>query len=139
MKGEHLFPREKTWLIFSALMLVLAVNFRPLNAQAFLFASVFSAVLIQFYVTKSSPLNLIERLLVPIGLVSYSLYLWHGPAIRLMDYWGRRAGLYQGPLSHVIFDFVMATLILIPVVWLSYRYMEVGAGRFLRRWGGEGR
>ena len=130
--GRPVFRHEWRWLIGTGALTIFALHFKPLNAQAFLLASAFSAVLIQIYVTRRSTLNLAERFLVPIGLASYSLYLWHEPMIEICDGVAKWAGLDRAAWSHALFDVGATSLLLVPIGWLSYRVLEVGAGRVLR-------
>ena len=76
------------------------------------------------------------RVFQGLGTISYSLYLWHTPVMFIT----KRLTL------KVVADPVLATLvfaatslaIVLPLSWLSYRLLEVGAARLLRRWWGAG-
>ena len=59
-------------------------------------------------------------LLVPVGLISYSAYLWHWPLLTFYRYGYGEAGIAAG------FALLAATLLL---AWLSYRYVEQPARR----------
>lgn len=56
------------------------------------------------------------RPLVAIGLISYSLYLWHWP---LMVFGGYYASEPYGPIR------IAMALIAFPIAWLSWRYVEL--------------
>lgn len=57
-----------------------------------------------------------NRPMVFIGLISYSLYLWHWPLIAYLNY-------LNIPLSLPVAMMLVATAI--PLAWLSWRYIEV--------------
>jgi peptidoglycan/LPS O-acetylase OafA/YrhL len=66
------------------------------------------------------------RLLVAIGAVSYSLYLWHYP---IVSYLGRHLDVsFWGLLG-------IGLLVCLPVAWLSYALVETPFLRLRRRWG----
>jgi peptidoglycan/LPS O-acetylase OafA/YrhL len=131
VEGKPLFSRPNAWLVGSGAMLLLAMNFRPLYVQSFLFSSVFFAVVMQRYLARRTPLAWVERALVPIGLISYSLYLWHQPVQLLVMRWGQVHGLDQTPVLFALFNAVVASAILFPLAWLSYRAFETAVPRWL--------
>ena len=59
-------------------------------------------------------------LLVPVGLISYSAYLWHWPLLTFYRYGYGEPGIVTG------FALLAATLLF---AWLSYRYVEQPARR----------
>jgi peptidoglycan/LPS O-acetylase OafA/YrhL len=131
VEGRPLFRRPNAWLVGSGALLLLAMNFRPLYVQAFLFSSVFFAVVMQRYLARRTPLAWVERALVPVGLISYSLYLWHQPVQLLVMRWGQVHGLDQTPVLFALFNALVASAILFPLAWLSYRVFETAVPRWL--------
>jgi peptidoglycan/LPS O-acetylase OafA/YrhL len=131
VEGKPLFTRPNAWLVGSAVMLLLSLNYRPLWVQGFLFGSVFFAVVMQRYLSWRAPLGWLERALVPIGLISYSLYLWHQPVQLLVVRWGYEHQLDQTPVWFAVFNAVVASIFLFPLAWLSYRVFETTVPRWL--------
>ena len=86
----------------------------------------------QRYLVTRAPLLWIERRLVPIGLISYSLYLWHGPVLMLVEGWGAKYHAYSTPLGEAIYILTVGSLFLFPFAWLSHRVLEVAAPAALR-------
>jgi peptidoglycan/LPS O-acetylase OafA/YrhL len=86
--------------------------------------SVWYAVLMELYLFRRSPMSTLEKLFIPVGLCSYSFYLWHQPLIERGLYWFRVLGV---PDSQV------ATWCLLPIVlgiiclwaYISYRVLEL--------------
>jgi peptidoglycan/LPS O-acetylase OafA/YrhL len=131
--GRRLFRAENAWLVFSALMLVAALNFRMLCSQGFLFGAVFFAVVLQRYLAVRAPLQWFERALIPVGVISYSLYLWHEPLMMLVDRWGARLHLVAAPWAHVAWDVAVTSTLLTVIAGASYYFLEVGAPKAIRR------
>ena len=62
------------------------------------------------------------RVLVWIGLISYSLYLWHYPLLTVWQYLAG-AGWFGGWSLVALFGVATPSILL--VSWLSYRYVEL--------------
>jgi len=131
VEGRPLFRRPALWLLGSGALLLFAMNFRPLYVQGFLFSSVFFAAMMQGYLSWRSPLAWVERALAPVGLISYSLYLWHQPVQLLVMRWGQTRGLDNAPVVFAVYNAVVASVILFPLAWLSYRVLETAVPRWL--------
>jgi peptidoglycan/LPS O-acetylase OafA/YrhL len=56
-----------------------------------------------------------------LGLISYSLYLWHYPTLQLAQYAGLTSGV-RAPASTLVLGVAVPAILL--VSWLSYRYVE---------------
>jgi peptidoglycan/LPS O-acetylase OafA/YrhL len=67
-----------------------------------------------------------HRALVAIGLVSYSLFLWHLPVILWLKLHGLTAG---GGVAGLLFNLVLVALLAGALSALSYRYVELPALR----------
>ncbi|MEO6218395.1 MAG: acyltransferase family protein [Sphingomonas sp.] len=102
-------------IAYTALHLHDTSSFPGVNALA----PVLGSVLILF--GTEAPGSRVARLLavrplVAIGLISYSLYLWHWP---LMVFGGYYASEPYGPIR------IAMALIAFPIAWLSWRYVEL--------------
>jgi len=69
------------------------------------------------------------RPFVVLGLISYSIFLWHGPLIRWLEAHGLTAG---GSLGFVVNTLVLALLTFV-LSMITYRFVEVPALRHKRR------
>ncbi|GDY33177.1 acyltransferase family protein [Gandjariella thermophila] len=77
------------------------------------------------------------RWLVALGGMSYSLYLWHEPVLRLLDSHGLLPE--RGTAAGFGFTAVLLLAVSLPVAWLSYHAVE-RTGQFVARaFDGEGR
>ena len=133
VRGAGLFRAPRAWLVFSSILLVAALNFRTLNAQAYLFSAVFFAVATQLYLEIRAPLGRAERALVPVGIISYSLYLWHEPLMILADRAGMALKIAQTPAAHAAWDFGITTAAVTAIATASYMFLEVRAPKAIRR------
>jgi peptidoglycan/LPS O-acetylase OafA/YrhL len=136
--GRPCFSLPRFFLFFALAFSLLAANFRPLIGQAYLFTAPFFAVILQGSVQNCAPLNWREKCLVPFGLVSYSLYLWHSPLMKpLLDLINHLlpASPTRPEILLLIFQLPILTLVLFLVAGLSYYVLEVKARQILTQWG----
>jgi peptidoglycan/LPS O-acetylase OafA/YrhL len=77
------------------------------------------------------------RWLVTLGGMSYSVYLWHEPVLRLLD----SHGLLPDPGTAAGFGYTAVLLLVasLPVAWLSYQVIERTGQLIARAFDGEGR
>jgi len=136
VSGQLCFARPRFFLYLTLLLSVLAVNYRPLIGQAYLFVSAFFAVLLQGYLLDREPLNWREKSLMPIGVISYSLYLWHDPLISpIIGLIGHLSGTAHPTVGILMIVYLPLTcLVLFGIAWISYDLMEKHARRILTRW-----
>jgi peptidoglycan/LPS O-acetylase OafA/YrhL len=113
------------------LVLVLSVFWKPGNALAFSLSSCALVLLVESYLWRDKGENLLERLLVPLGLCSYSLYLLHYPFVPDL--------LHRLPVAHglaepwhAIVIFPIAFAILFAAAYASYLTLERGSIRLGR-------
>jgi peptidoglycan/LPS O-acetylase OafA/YrhL len=134
VEQRRLFGRSGAWLVASGVLTLVSVALRPMEVQSYLFSSVFFAVLMQHYLEVRRPLLAVERALVPVGVISYSLYLWHSPILALTQRlaWTKLAHL--GVWAQLAFAAAAVPLALLVVGWLSYRVLEVAVPAWLRAW-----
>lgn len=123
----------KTVFIFGFLAFAFTLNKVAWSALGFTMFSVFYTMIMELYLFSARSCNKLEKSLVPIGLCSYSIYLWHQPLIgRFLNYLNK-FGISE---THTI------TLLLLPLVfigifvvgYISYRIIElpsIQVGRWL--------
>ena len=132
LKEKRFFTHGRTVMLLSLGLFVAAQNDKALNVQSFLFASVFFAAFMDGYLAGKRPLSRLERGLVPIGLISYSLYLWHPPLITLTFALASFLGLPAHNLAWNLIYLPMVVVFLGVTATLSYRWIEIGFPRLLK-------
>lgn len=129
-KREPQFPRHPLFLPALGALFVFSTIFKPLSLFSFTIASVASAAIMARYLRRKTALSWWESACVPLGLVSYSFYLWHQPLIGRVLKALHLAGL---PHSHpwVFTVGLAATFAIIGgVSWFLYQQVE---HRFMTR------
>ncbi|HEY0257250.1 MAG TPA: acyltransferase, partial [Candidatus Methylacidiphilales bacterium] len=116
LQGHPLFRNSRLAIGLSLAMFLVALYWSSaLSSQTYLFASVFFAALVDRYLLAAATLSKLEKVLVPVGVVSYSLYLWHPPLIYFTHDLLIRAGLPPTPLLFV-FIYLPVNLLLLGAV-----------------------
>jgi peptidoglycan/LPS O-acetylase OafA/YrhL len=118
-------------------ILAVALTWNKITA-AFLGFTVFSiwyAMLMELYLFSKKPLNRFEKIIVPVGLCSYSIYLWHQPLLGRVLYWLHKIGLPQTPIANLA---VLPVVVLVMIIlgFISYKLIElpsIGLGKKLYR------
>jgi peptidoglycan/LPS O-acetylase OafA/YrhL len=101
-----------------------SLHYKVLFTESYFFIGVSFAVLIQEYVEWKRPLSKVEGILLPLGIISYSVYLLHQPLINPIFSWLH--SYCNRPLSEV------GTMILLFLVGgVSYLAFELGVPRVL--------
>jgi peptidoglycan/LPS O-acetylase OafA/YrhL len=87
------------------------------RALAFTFAALASAGFMSAYLRRERALGFIERLMIPLGVCSYSFYLWHHPLIGRLMYWFHRVGVPDS-----VFTNTLLVLVIIPLCFIAWSY-----------------
>jgi peptidoglycan/LPS O-acetylase OafA/YrhL len=115
-------------------LFVLTVFFRPLGQIiSFSFASIIAAVIIERCVWSNKPLSPLEMKLLPLGLCSYSFYLWHMPIMQKIYNLSHRLHLPQEAWFMMTFGVTISFAIIFPLSWLLYQTVERRSRSFGQR------
>jgi peptidoglycan/LPS O-acetylase OafA/YrhL len=136
--GRRVFPQGGTVLAGAAALFIVSTFIRPLSMFSFQFASLLSAICIERAIWSSAPPSLLKRALIPLGLCSYSFYLFHQPLLEIMVKWSQ---------AHVTTNrFVLALGaapvffgILFALSWVIYLVVEKNSIRLGKRFAFESR
>lgn len=135
LDGRRAYSPSRTlrWVVLG--LTVLATFSKPTAIFAFSMASVFCALVCESYLRREKEFAWIERWLVPIGLCSYSFYLFHYPLIPMVAAQFRRFVLFKTELG-LLGAAPIAILIISAISFAAYMTIEkssIATGRYLRR------
>jgi peptidoglycan/LPS O-acetylase OafA/YrhL len=119
-------------MLFLGVAVMLTWNKISAALLGFTAFSIWYAMLMELYLFSKRPFNLLEKMLVPIGLCSYSIYLWHQPLLGRVLYWLHKCGLPESAVA----DFAMLPLVVAVIItlgFLSYKLIELPGINFGRR------
>jgi peptidoglycan/LPS O-acetylase OafA/YrhL len=134
--GKRVFPKNAGFAGLVVGLFLLSSFVRPLSTFSFQLASLMSAVWIERVLWSTRPLSIVQKLLIPLGLCSYSFYLIHQP---LLD---RLATFSQERFAT---DRYVTTLVAGPVIfcliyglsWVVYLLVEktsINTGKRFSSW-----
>jgi peptidoglycan/LPS O-acetylase OafA/YrhL len=81
-RGAPALPLARWQLALLGLAFVGSTLVRPLSMFQFTWASLFFALILDRYVRTGARLSAVEKAAIPLGLCSYSFYLFHQPLLR---------------------------------------------------------
>jgi peptidoglycan/LPS O-acetylase OafA/YrhL len=122
-RDRRVFARPWTTVIVLALALLIATRFHLAPIVWVLLRIVF-ALLIEAVVLSRDRYTRLERRIAPIGLCSYSIYLFHVPLITL---WRKLVGHFGFDLAYPpmwLVSSVLCFAVTVGLCWLSHRWVE---------------
>jgi peptidoglycan/LPS O-acetylase OafA/YrhL len=126
----------KDWLVIAVLS-VAAVGLTPLNAQLQYLGGIIWIILIDWFI-HADGLRVDHRparMIILIGLCSFSIFLIHQPLIRvLMDLFRAVPVKFSGSL---LVEMLLTEVVIVFIAWWMYRLIElpsIQTGGRLRRW-----
>jgi peptidoglycan/LPS O-acetylase OafA/YrhL len=139
LAGQRLMHATPPMAVALGILAVAATSNKiTVTAFGFTACSVFFAAVTELYLFSAKPFGRLEKLLVPVGLCSYSIYLWHQPLIGRLMHLLHKLGLSSSPSANLAaLPVVVAALIAIG--FMSYKVIElpgISLGKFF--WGKRG-
>ena len=132
--GERLFGVSKRQAV-AAGFLALALSWNKVTSAALGYTafSLWYAMLTELYLLRRARLSTLEKWAIPIGLCSYSIYLWHQPLIGRVYFRLNHAGLPQTRAAAMcVLPVVLGLMVLLG--YTAYRAIElpsIGIGKRL--------
>jgi peptidoglycan/LPS O-acetylase OafA/YrhL len=130
---KHFFTNGKVSICVSFVIFIGCLQFHMFLPEIFLFSSVFFCAVMDRYLVSQAAPSLIERALIPVGIISYSLYLWHLPILYFVHDLIPKLGVPFSPWRFALIDVPVTFVILGAIGAASWHYVEVGVPRWLKR------
>jgi peptidoglycan/LPS O-acetylase OafA/YrhL len=125
--GHRVFPRPLVWLALLLPLFGLSTLYKPLTPFCFSLAATISAIALEMTLHVQWRDVAWVRPLAFIGIISYSLYLWHQPLLIPLDQ--QLAPIFGSPTV----AWISVIALLIASSWLSFRLLEL-PGISLGQW-----
>jgi glycosyltransferase involved in cell wall biosynthesis/peptidoglycan/LPS O-acetylase OafA/YrhL len=114
-------------------LFVFSVCFRPLSLLSFTVASLLSVLLVDRCLRSRRPLGRMDRLWIPLGLISYSFYLWHQPIFGRLLRGLYLIGMPETKAWTFAVGFPLVFLMVMAFSTVLYRTVELGSIRIRNR------
>jgi len=118
-----------------AVLFVASTLCRETSMLSFTVASILCAVALERWVWCAKPLNALEKLLVPLGLCSYSFYLWHQPILKSAIFHARELRFHSTPMLLLVG--LAAFVPIYALSWVLYQTVERRSNSFGKGSGGK--
>lgn len=132
-EGRRAFALRPAQVVALGVVVVAAPLCKPLNMFAFSLWAFFFAVVMEHYLLSPRPMGQMERALIPLGLCSYSLYLWHQPLLPLLHTTFQAHGLSNRLWADWLIFFPISFALLAGFAYLHYLTVERASIRIGRR------
>jgi len=126
LSGRRVFSRSVVLRVTAFVAVAVSLLFKPTEALTFSLSSFAIALQVESYLWSESRERVIERLLVPLGLCSYSFYLLHYPFVGELLQEIPLARGWQEPWHSVAVLPVMFSVLFL-ASYVSYRVLERGS------------
>jgi peptidoglycan/LPS O-acetylase OafA/YrhL len=93
----------------------------------YILAALLCALLLEHYLRREGQLSRFEKLLVPLGVISYSFYLWHETMIVIVFHFLKTLPIpiIRGQLWNASFSAILIFGIVFVFAQLLYRFVEL--------------
>lgn len=133
-QGKKAFTLSRRLSLGIGALFVLSTLFKPTYAFSFSFASLLSAILVDRYINRKHNLSRFELAMVPIGLCSYSFYLWHHPLLNTLLYHHTDKALFPNTLPwNMTIVMVGIFSLILAWSWFMYALLEKRSLSLMRR------
>ena len=123
--GKRLLNVTKNQMLaFGLLTFVMTLNKVTSSALAYTMTSIWFAMVMELYLHSERVCNKLEKALIPIGVCSYSIYLWHQQLIDRCLRWIYLLGFRESPVLNLVLMPVVFLGIFI-IGYISYRLVEL--------------
>jgi peptidoglycan/LPS O-acetylase OafA/YrhL len=135
--GKPAFPVTKIWTASLIIIFIVSTSFQMTFPIASSIAALATAIFLERYITSEYTLPIfLSSWLAPLGLCSYSFYLWHEPFIGRMLFFLRQVGLPGNNLATFSIGLLVVFGIFFVASWCFYKTVEawsVKLGKHLKK------
>ena len=123
-QGKKVFNLSNLSVSLFTLGFFLFSTFKPASTLLFTYSSAIVAISLEKYIWSSRKISLFEKMLIPLGLCSYSFYLWHFPLIYPMSRVLIRIGVSENPFIQMLFVMPIIFGFIFGLSWILYITIE---------------